>query len=97
MPEGDSVLPRCRRLADFLIARQKVSGFIPTGFDEAGQVEEGTSTTVSAETAPVARFFFELSKVDKRRKYRDAALKALDFLDRSISPRKWFDFETFWS
>jgi hypothetical protein len=81
-----------------MIARQRPDGFLPTRFDEAGQVEEDLSTTVAAETAPVVRFLFELSKVERDPKYLGAALKGLAYLDQSIVPqRKWFDFETFWS
>jgi len=98
LPDNGSVFPRCVRLAEFLIARQRPDGFLPTRFDEAGQVEQDLSTTVAAETAPVVRFLLELSKFDENPKYQTAALKGLAFLDQAIVPqRKWFDFETFWS
>ena len=98
LPDSELILPRCIRLADFLIARQRSDGFLPTRFDDAGQVQDEVSATVLAETAPVVRFLFELSKLENNPKYRRAALKGLAFLDRSIVPeRKWYDFETFWS
>ncbi|MBV8829257.1 MAG: hypothetical protein JO108_08550 [Acidobacteriaceae bacterium] len=98
LPGSESVLLRCTRLADFLIARQRSDGFVPTRFDEDGDVEESLAATVPAETAPVARFLLELYKVDPNPKYARAGLKALAFLDAKIVPeRKWYDFETFWS
>ncbi len=98
LPGSESILARCLRLADFLIARQKPNGSLPTRFDDAGQVQEDLSVTVAAETAPVVRFLFELAKADHNPKYRQAALSGLAFLDRFIVPeRKWYDFETFWS
>src|SRR4051812_10640479 len=98
LPDSGSVLPRCVRLADFLLARQRSEGFLPTRFDEAGQVQQDLSATVAAETAPVVRFLLELSKFEKNPKYQIAALKGLAFLDGAIVPeRKWFDFESFWS
>jgi hypothetical protein len=98
LPESDRILPRCVRLADFLIARQRPDGFVPTRFDENGEVEEDLSNTVPAETGAVARFLLELYKVEPNPKYRRAGVKAMGFIDREIVPeRKWYDFETFWS
>ena len=98
LPGSEFILPRCLRLADFLIARQKPDGSLPTRFDEEGVVQEDLTAMVAAETAPVVRFLFELSKVEKNPKYLQAALNGLAFLDRTIVPeRKWYDFETFWS
>jgi hypothetical protein len=98
LPKSDGILERCERLADFFIARQLASGMLPTRFDENGAVREELSRDVEAETGPVARFLLELYKQDRKPKYRDAALRALAFLDRQVVPqRKWYDFETFWS
>jgi hypothetical protein len=98
LPGGDAILARCTRLADFLTSRQRADGWLPTRFDESGAVDENSATYVPAETAPVVRFLFELYKVSGDRRYSQAALKALTYLDRDIVPeRKWYDFETFWS
>jgi hypothetical protein len=98
LPGSESILARCTRLADFLVARQRPNGLLPTRFDDDGEVQEELSATVPAETAPIARFLFELWKVGNNPKYLQAALKALAFLDGTIVPeRKWYDFETFWS
>ena len=98
LPEPGAVLPRCERLADFLVARQSSEGMLPTRFDESGAVEQGLSRMVQAETGPVARFLLELYRQDRRPRYLDAARKGIAFLDRQVVPeRKWYDFETFWS
>ena len=98
LPGSDAILPRCERLADFLVARQPADGLLPTRFDESGAVEPELSRTVMAETAPVANFLLELYQHNRKPRYLDAARKALAFLDREIVPeRKWYDFETFWS
>jgi hypothetical protein len=98
LPGSSDIVPRCERLAHFLIARQKPDGFLPTRFDADGQVQEDLAADVRAETAPVVRFLFELYKVEKNPNYLAAALKGLAYLDGEIvSERKWYDFETFWS
>ena len=98
LPGADAVLARCTRLADFLISRQRADGWLPTRFDESGAVDDNSAASVPAETAPVARFLFELYKAAGDRRYSQAALKALAYIDRDIVPeRKWYDFETFWS
>ena len=60
LPGGEDILPRCQRLADFLIARQQPDGTLPTRFDEDGSVQVELSRTVKAETGPVALFLLEL-------------------------------------
>ncbi len=97
-PEGDAVLKRCSRLADFLIVRQTPEGMFPTRFDESGAAQQELSQNVRAETGPVVRFLFELYKAEPDTRYLKAAQRGLAYLDRSVVPeRKWFDFETFWS
>lgn len=98
LPDSEEIVPRSKRLAAFLIADQGADGWIPTRFDESAQVDDARASRVPAETAPVARFLLELHKVTGDSQYRDAALKALAFLDRAVIPeRKWYDYETFWS
>jgi hypothetical protein len=98
LPESDGILPRCRRLADFFLARQFKDGLIPTRFDEAGRPQEALSRMLMAETGPVALFLLELYSAERDRRYLDAALRALEFLERDVIPeRKWFDYETFFS
>jgi hypothetical protein len=98
LPGSEAILDRCRRLAEFLVARQRRNGMLPTRFDEAGFVETSESDIVVAESAPVIRFLFELYKNDANPRYLQAAMKGLGFLDTNVvADRKWYDFETFWS
>jgi hypothetical protein len=98
LPESAPVVQRCSRLADFLIARQRPDGMLPTRFDEGGNDERILSDDVRAETAPVVRFLFELCKSNRDLRYLQAAKKGLAYLDRNVvADRKWYDFETFWS
>jgi len=98
LPLGDAVLSRCRKLADFLTARQLPDGMIPTRFDEAGATEAGLSRMLMAETGPAALFLLELYSADRNPRYLDAGLRALQFLEKEVIPqRKWYDFETFFS
>src|SRR5262249_41627173 len=60
LPDSDHVLPRCRKLAEFMIERQLPNGMLPTRFAEDGSVQEDISKTVKAETGPVALFLLEL-------------------------------------
>jgi hypothetical protein len=97
-PEGDAILSRCRRLADFLLARQLSDGMIPTRFDESGAPQSELSRALMAETGPAALFLLELYSAQRDSRYLDAALRALGFLEREVIPeRKWFDYETFFS
>lgn len=98
LADSGEILPRAERLADFLIARQRPDGMLPTRFDETGAPELDLSRKVFAETAPVALFLLELASQDGNARYRDAALRGLGFLEREVVPeRKWYDFETFFS
>jgi len=98
LPESDAILSRCRRLADFFLARQLNDGMIPTRFDESGAAQGELSRMLMAETGPAALFLLELYSVDRNPKYLEAGLRALQFLEREvIPPRKWYDYETFFS
>jgi hypothetical protein len=98
LPGGDGIVGRCKRLAAFLLSHQRSEGWIPTRFNESGQVDVTCASDVPAEIAPVVRFLFELYKVTGDRQYLRAALRGLAFLDREVVPeRKWYDFETLWS
>jgi hypothetical protein len=98
LPGSPATLERCKRLAEFLLARQDADGMLPTRFDDNGAVQESRSRMVQAETAPVALFLLELYKNEPDRRYLAAARRGLAFLEREVIPdRKWYDFETFWS
>jgi hypothetical protein len=98
LPGSDAILPRCRKLADFFIARQLKDGMIPTRFDESGATQAELSRMLMAETGPAALFLLELNSVEPNPRYLEAGLRALQFLDREVIPqRKWYDYETFFS
>ena len=98
LPLSDAILPRCRRLADFFIARQLKDGMIPTRFDESGATQAELSRMLMAETGPAALFLLELYAADKNPRYLEAGLRALQFLEKEVIPqRKWYDYETFFS
>lgn len=98
LPGAERIVERCARLAAFLTARQQPDGMLPTRFNAEGEVEQGVSRMVQAETAPVVLFLLELYKASPERKYLDAARQGIAFLEKDVIPaRKWYDFETFWS
>ncbi len=98
LPLSDGILPRCRKLADFFMARQLKDGMIPTRFDESGAAQVELSRMLMAETGPVALFLLELYSADRNPRYLEAGLRALQFLGSEvISHRKWYDYETFFS
>ena len=68
---------------------------IPSWFDErlAPKADMGE---FNAETAGSALFLAKLSELSSEPRYRNAAIRAQDFIDRSVIPReRWYDFETF--
>ena len=98
LPDSETILPRCRALAEFFAARQQADGLLPTRFAEDGSVLSEQSRQVKAETGPVALFLLELYAQDPDPRWRQAALNGLRFLDESVVPqRQWYDYETFWS
>src|SRR5450432_727401 len=98
LPLSDDILPRCRRLAEFFMARQLKDGMIPTRFDESGATQAELSRMLMAETGPAALFLLELYSADRNPRYLEAGLRALRFLEREVIPqRKWYDYETFFS
>ncbi len=98
LPGSADILPRCERLAQFMIARQAADGMLPTRFAEDGSVDQELSRTVKAETGPVALFLLELYQQHRDPRCLAAALQGLDFLQKNVIPqRQWYDFETFFS
>jgi hypothetical protein len=98
LPGSESILPRCRELARFMMARQNADGMLPSRFAEDGSVQEDLSCIVKAETGPVALFLLELYNQDRNPQYLEAARKGLAYLETQVIPqRQWYDYETFWS
>ena len=98
LPGGEEILPRCRALADFLIARQADDGMLPSRFNEDGSVDQKMSRQLRAEGGAIALFLLELNAQAPDPKLVAAAVKGLAFLDREVvATRQWYDFETFFS
>jgi hypothetical protein len=98
LPGGDNILPRCKKLAEFMVARQAADGMLPTRFAEDGTVQEELARQVKAETGPVVLFLLEMYRQDKNPRWLAAARKGIEFLERDVIPkRQWYDFETFFS
>ena len=98
LPGEGEILPRCRALADFLIARQSDDGMLPSRFNEDGTVDEKMSRRLRAEGGAIALFLLELNAQAPDPKLVAAAVKGLTFLDREVvATRQWYDFETFFS
>jgi hypothetical protein len=96
--DRETVLPRCRALAQFFVERQMGDGMLPTRFAEDGSVLVDPSRMVKAETGPVALFLLELHAVAPDPRWLRGAVAGLRFLDEHVVPRReWHDFETFWS
>ncbi len=56
LPGNEDVLPRCRKLAAFMMARQTADGMLPTRLAADGLVQEERSRTVKAETGLAVLF-----------------------------------------
>ena len=91
------VLGFLKPYAELLLSAQRPSGAIPSWYD-------GTLTPrpefrdFNAETAGSALFLALLAEATSDTRYREAALRAQDFVTREVLPRqRWFDFETFLS
>ena len=98
-PGDNRILPNCVAYGDFLLKHQRESGFIPSYFKEDLTLRDETRLNVeSAEPAACALFLVELYKTVGEKKYLDAAIKAMEYVQREIVPEnKWFDYETFLS
>jgi len=100
VPDDGRILPRCADYGDFLLKIQRDSGLIPSFVEEdltTVRSEIGLNQ-VNAEAGVSAAFLIELYKVTGEGKYREAAVRAISYVERAILPEsKWFDYETFLS
>ncbi|MHB8061086.1 MAG: hypothetical protein ACYDG2_00420 [Ruminiclostridium sp.] len=98
--DDQKILPLSIDFGDFLIKHQEESGLIPSFFKESDLSADETLglNRVNAEGSVGAVFLLELYRTVNDSKYLEAAIKAMDYIEREIMPlNKWFDFETFLS
>jgi hypothetical protein len=94
----EEIVAYCRRFGEFLCARQKPTGVIPSWYDPATLEPVPEFRDENAETAGAALFLAELATRTGDQRYAHAAVRAMDYILREIVPEsKWFDFETFFS
>lgn len=92
----DDILESVIEYARFLTKVQMESGAIPTYFDS--DLNPAPQLKVSATTSIGGAVLAKIAKLTGNRKFRDAAVKAAEFMEREILPRRNFqDFEVFYS
>ena len=92
------ILSFATRYGDFLLSHQAPSGVIPSWYLASTRQPRAEFRDFNAETAPSALFLATLGSASGEERFRIAAERAMDFVNREIVPRqRWFDFETFLS
>ncbi len=87
-----------RRVADFLVAQQRGTGVIPSWYDPSTLTAVPELRDDNAESAGAALFLAELSRRTGEKRYRDSAVRAMEYVFRDVLPgNRWFDYETFFS
>lgn len=91
------LLAYAQTYADRLLDEQYVDGFFPAWLHPESQLPTKV-LRVSPESSMSAWMLLELAEITGKRKYRKAALHALEGVVRDIVPHgRWEDFETYWS
>ena len=91
------VLAFLKPYGELLLTAQHSSGAIPSWYD-ATLTPRAEFRDFNAETAGSALFLAVLAESSGDMRYREAALRAQEFVTRDVLPRqRWFDFETFLS
>jgi hypothetical protein len=86
-----------RQYAEKLLTLQDKQGFFPAWLDPQ-TLKPAAALANSPETAASATFLLQLARISGDKRYRAAALKAIDALLVEIVPGgRWEDFETYWS
>ncbi len=92
------ILTYARGFADFLCAHQARGGVFPSWYHPETLEPAPEFRDENAETAGAALFLAEFARRSHDTRYRDAAVRAMEYIFREVVPRqKWFDFETFFS
>lgn len=91
------LLEKATEYADTLLELQFEDGFFP-GWLHPDTLEPGPVMNRTPESSISVTFLLQLAAITKQIKYKDAALKAMDAITKSILPiGQWEDFETYWS
>ena len=97
LEQDPRLLDYVKTYADKLLALQYDSGFFPAWLNP-DTLEPSEILRRSPETSMSAWLLFELADVTKQRKYRKAAVNAIDaVLKENVPIGRWEDFETYWS
>jgi hypothetical protein len=85
------------RYADKLVELQSPEGYFP-GWLDIKTLQVLPILNHSPESSLSATFLLKLSQITGNAKYKTAALKALNIINKEIIPSgQWEDFETYWS
>jgi hypothetical protein len=86
-----------RAYGERLLTLQAADGFFP-GWLHPETHTPGPVMNQTPETSMSVTFLLKLAEVTGERRFRDAALRAMDAVLASIVPQgNWLDFETYWS
>jgi len=91
------LLDYARKYADRLLTLQDSEGFFP-GWLHPETQEPGAVMNHTPESSMSVTFLLKLAELTGEKKYRRAALRAMDAVIAEIIPEgRWEDFETYWS
>ena len=97
LEKDERLIQYAGRYADKLIRLQDNDGFFP-GWIDTKTLKPLGILDQSPETSMSVTFLLKLYRLTKNNKYRDAAIKAIDAVQKNIIPvGRWEDFETYWS
>lgn len=97
LEKDERLIQYCANYANRLLKLQDKNGFFPAWLDIKTEKPLGILDQ-SPETSMSVTFLLKLGEITKNKAYTEAALKALDAVNKKIVPvGQWEDFETYWS
>lgn len=97
LEKDERLLNYARRYADALLNLQDAKGYFPAWLDTA-TLQPLPYLNDSPESGMSALFLLKAYQLTGKQKYRTAALKCVEVIEREIVPvGRWEDFETYWS
>lgn len=97
LEKDQRLLDYARDYANSLLSVQFADGFFP-GWLDAETLRPMQHLNNSPESSMSATFLLTLYRITKEKKYKEAALRAIDAVTKEIVPDgRWEDFETYWS